>query len=128
MRQVLCNLDDIKRPRRLVENLIHLLETPASGFREEKVDGRHHGEVDDSEDDVGLVADVGESYGRNHYDHEVEGPVCGGGDCVCGCADGEGRDFCGVQPGHAEPANGEEGVEDEEENGLIIVSFVRDMG
>ncbi len=30
------------------------------------------GDVHDGEDDVGLVLDGGESYGRDHYDHEVE--------------------------------------------------------
>jgi hypothetical protein len=33
---------------------------------------------------------------------------------VCGCTDSERDDFGGVEPGHAQPADGE-GVEDEEE-------------
>jgi hypothetical protein len=38
----------------------------------------------------------------------------GGGESVCGCTDSERDGFGGVEPGHAQPADGE-GVEDEEE-------------
>lgn len=124
MRHLLRNLHHVKRIRRLVENLIHFLERAVRRLGEEEVHAGHHEGVYDGEDDVGLVADVCEGGRRDHYDHEVEDPVCGCGDCICGGADGEGRDFGGVEPGHAEPADGEEGVEDEEEDSLVGESLV----
>ncbi len=120
IRQFLRNPHHIKRTRRLMENLVHFLERAVCRLWEEEVHTRHHGCIDDGEDYVGSVSNIGEGGRSNHYNHEVEDPVCGGGNCVCGRADGEGCDFGGIQPCHAEPADGEEGVEDEEENGLFV--------
>jgi hypothetical protein len=75
MRQLRGNLDTIERVRRLMEDLVHLLETPVRGLGKEEVHGWHDGGVDDGEDDVGLVADGGECDGCDHHDHEVESPV-----------------------------------------------------
>ena len=41
-----------------------------------------------------------------------------GGDGVGGSTDGQWCNLSRIQPSHAEPSNGEERVEDEEENGL----------
>jgi hypothetical protein len=124
MRHVVRNLDDIEGARRLVEDLVHLLERAVGRLREEKVHAGHHGRVDDSKNDVRLVSNVCKCDWRDHDDHEVEDPVCCRRDGVCGGADGEGGDFGGVEPGHSEPADGEEGVEDEEHYGLGVVSGV----
>ncbi len=101
IRQFLGHSYNIKRTCRLMENLIHFLERAVRRLRKEKVHARHHGGVDDGEDYIRPVPDVGEGGGSNHYDHEVEDPVCGSGNCVCGRADREGCYFGGVEPGHA---------------------------
>ena len=75
MRQLVCNLDNVESVGRLVEDFIHFLERAVSGFGEEEVDGWDHCGVDDGEDDVGLVANVGKGGGSNHDDEEVEDPV-----------------------------------------------------
>lgn len=97
------------------------------------------GDLHDSEDDVGLVLDRVEGNRGDHDDHEVEGPVGRGGQSVGGSADTEGHlkhttsvthtitkkrsskekktyDLSGIQPGHAQPADGEKGVEDKQED------------
>jgi hypothetical protein len=51
---------------------------------------------------------------RTH--HEVPDPVRRCAEAVGRGADAKRHDLGRVQPSHAEPANGEEGVEDEEEN------------
>lgn len=134
---VVRNADDVEDIRRLVEDLVHLLERAVRGLGVEEVDAGDDEGVDDGEDDVGLVADCVEGDGRDHDDHEVEGPVGGRRERVCRRADPQGHDFGRVEPGHAEPADGElggrlcqlswpmgrrlstrgtyEGVEDEEE-------------
>jgi hypothetical protein len=75
VRQVLRNLNNIERICRLVEDLVHLLETSVRGLGKEKVNGGYHGSVDDGENNVSLVANRGEGDGRDHDDHEIEGPV-----------------------------------------------------
>lgn len=100
----------------LVEDAVHLLEGAVGRLRVEEVHRGDHEGVDDCEDDVGLVADRVEGDGRDHHDHEVENPIAGGGQRVGGGADPQRHDLGRVQPGHAEPADGEEGVEDEEED------------
>jgi hypothetical protein len=47
------------------------------------------------------------------------------GNGVCGRANGEGGDFCRVQPCHAQPADGEEGVEYKEEDSLRMLVSLR---
>jgi hypothetical protein len=51
----------------------------------------------------------------------TEGPVGGGGDGIGGRTNAERCNFGGVEPCHAQPADGEEGVEDEEEDNLLFV-------
>lgn len=70
---------DIEVRRRFAENAVHFFEGAVGSLGIEKVD---HGEdegINDSEDNVGLVFDGGESNGCDHYDHEVESPVRGRG-------------------------------------------------
>ena len=104
---------------RLMENLIHLLQTAVGRLREEEVDRRHHECVNDCKNDIGLVSNVCKGGRRDHDNHEVEDPVRGCGDGVCGSSDIQRGDFGGVEPGHAEPTDGEEGVEHEEEHSLV---------
>ena len=99
MRHLLRNLNHVENISSLVEDLVHFFQGAVCRLREEEVDRGHHGGVDDGEDDVGFVADVGEGRGRDHDDHKVKDPVCGGGDGVRGGADVEGCDFGGVEPG-----------------------------
>jgi len=42
-----------------------------NGYREKR-----GWDIHDGEDDVRLIFDGGESYGRDHHDHEVEGLAC----------------------------------------------------
>lgn len=53
---------------------------------------------------------------RDHDDHEVENPVCSGRDGISRCPDAEWCDLCRVEPGHAQPADGEERVEHKQEH------------
>jgi hypothetical protein len=66
------NLNDIERVRRLVENLIHLLQRSVRGFWEKEVDAGDHGGVDYGENNVGLVTDVCKGNRGDHYDDEIE--------------------------------------------------------
>lgn len=100
----------------LLEDGIHLFEGSVGRLGEEEVDRREHDGVDDGKDDVCVGLDVLERRGRNHDDQPVKDPVRAGGEGVGRGADSERSDLGGIQPGHAEPANGEEGVEDEEEH------------
>lgn len=72
----------------------------------------------DSEDNVGLVADVGKGNRGDHDDHEVPDPVGRGGQGVGRGADLQRHNLSRVQPGHTQPTDGEAGVENEEEDGL----------
>lgn len=63
---------------------------------------------------------------RTH--HEVKDPVSGSGESVGGSTDTQGNDLGGVEPGHAEPANSEEGVEDEEEDNTSDLASVGALG
>lgn len=91
----------------------------------------------DSEDDVGLITDTVKSYRRDHHDHKVEDPVGTGAwldnilnaglnmkvrlpsrKCICGRTNAQWHDLCWIQPRHSEPTDGEEGVKNEEEDGL----------
>lgn len=110
------NPHGIKDTTALPENHIHLLETAIRRLRVEEVDGRENGGVDDGEDDVRLVSNAGERHGRDHHDHEIPDPVPARGHRVRRRSDPQGDDLRRVQPCHAEPADGEEGVEDEEED------------
>ena len=135
-RLLLRHLDRVPDRRRLVEDGVHLLERAVRRLRVQEVDdghdeavaatglakwylkvGKEQASLHDGEDDVGLPGDGGEGDGRDHDDHEVEGPVGARGQRVGGRADAQRYDLGRVQPGHAEPADGEEGVEDEQEHG-----------
>ena len=102
---------------RLSKDAIHLLQTPQRRLRIKQIhDGQDEG-VDGRENEVRFPADGREADRRDHDDEEIEGPVGGCAEGVGGRADPQGHDFGGIQPGHAEPADGEEGVVDEEEEG-----------
>ena len=111
------NAHGIKDTAALAENHIHLLETAIGRLRVEEVHRGENGGVDDGEDDIRLVADAREGDRGDHHDHEIPDPVPARGHRVRWRADPQGHDLGGVKPGHAQPADGEEGVEDEEEDG-----------
>lgn len=54
-----------------VEDFVHFFERAVGGFGEEKVYARHHEGVDDGEDGVRVVLDIGECHWRDHDDHEL---------------------------------------------------------
>ena len=108
--------DGVEDGTALPEDDVHLLEAAVGGFGVEEVDGGEDEGVDDGEDDVGPVADAREGDGRDHHDHEVPDPVPARRHRVRRRPDPQRHDLGRVQPGHAEPADGEEGVEDEEED------------
>ena len=110
------NPHGIKDTAALPENHIHLLETAIRRLRVEEVDGGENGGVDDGEDDICLVPDAREGHRGDHHDHEIPDPVPARRYRVRGSADPQRHDLGGVKPGHAQPADGEEGVEDEEED------------
>lgn len=124
MRQIFGNLDNIEGAGCCMEDFIHLLERTIRSLREKEVYTWHHGGVDDSEDDVGFVADIGKCWWGDHDDHEVEGPIRGGRDSVCWGTDGKWRYLGWVKPRHSQPAYSEETVEYEEEDGLNGVSCI----
>lgn len=110
----------------LVEDAVHLLERAVRRLRVEEVDTGHHEGVDDGKDDVRPPPDVVEGDGRDHDDEEVEDPVGRRRQRVGGRPDPQRDDLGRVQPLHAQPADGEEGVEDEQEHdardlvGLVV--------
>lgn len=59
---LLGNADQREDVGCLVEDGVHLLKRSVGGFRVEEVNGRENGKVDDGEDDVSLVLDVGECH------------------------------------------------------------------
>lgn len=112
-----------KYTRRLVEDFVHFLQTAVRRLGEEEIHTRHDEGVDDREDNVRLVSDVREGRRGDHDHHEVEDPVGRGRNCVGRRADVERSNFSGVEPGHPEPTDGEEGVEYKEEDGLFHMSI-----
>lgn len=54
-----------------VEDFVHFFERAVGGFGEEKVYARHHEGVDDGEDGVRVVLNIGECHWRDHDDHEL---------------------------------------------------------
>lgn len=73
-RLVSSNFDDSKSAlptMDFVEDFVHFFERAVGGFGEEKVYARHHEGVDDGEDGVGVVLDIGECHWRDHDDHEL---------------------------------------------------------
>lgn len=61
------------------EDDVDLLEAAALGLGEEEPDaGEEEDAVEDGEDDVRLVAEVGEGRRRDHDDEEVAEPVAAG--------------------------------------------------
>lgn len=104
-------------PARDVEEDIDLFETAASGLGVEEVDSGGKDEVGSGEDDIGPPPDGRKGDGGDEDDDEIGEPVGGGGEGVGGSAHGERDEFDGPQPGHALPADGEEGDEDEDGDG-----------
>ncbi len=78
---------------------------------------KNDGDEHDGKDDVGLPGDGGKGDGSDHDDNEVEGPVARGGQSVGRSTNPQRHDLGRVQPGHTQPTDGEEGVEDEQEEG-----------
>lgn len=114
VRQLFGDLDAVEWVSRLVKYLIHLLERASSSLREEEIHTGCHGSIDYSKDDVSPPSNVCKGDRCDHNDHEVEGPVCGGGDGVCRRTNRQRCNLSRVKPGHPEPSNRKEGVEDEE--------------
>lgn len=67
--------------------------------------------------DVGLISNGIECHRSHHHDHKIEDPVRGRRDGVRRSSNVQRRYLCRIEPCHAEPANGEERVEDEQEHG-----------
>ena len=65
VRHVAGDADDVERVGALVEDFVHLFERTACGLGEEEVGRGHHEGVDDGEDDVRVVLDVGKGRGRH---------------------------------------------------------------
>lgn len=106
-RLIPCNLDKVPDRSGLVEDVVHLLQRTVGSLRVEEVDDGEDksvtGEQESTivhpahqktgnyshncEDNVGSVSDGAESHRSNHDDHEIEGPVGGGGQSVGGGTD-----------------------------------------
>lgn len=69
-------------------------------FWKDKVRSNDHGSVDDGENDVRLVSNVGKRNGGDEDNHKVENPVCSGTDTIGGSSNGEGCDFGRIEPSH----------------------------
>lgn len=76
---ILRNLDDgepsLKTTSGVSEDCVHFFEGSICSLGIEEVDNREYEGVDDSEDDVCLVADGRKRNGSNHDDHEVPDPI-----------------------------------------------------
>lgn len=94
---------------------IHLLERAARGLGVEQPDDHRKKQVEHEEDHVRPPADVGDGDGRDLHDQEVEDPVTGGGQGGGVRAVPQRHELRRVQPGDGEPANGEDGLVEEEE-------------
>lgn len=81
-----------------MEDLVHFFQGPVGSFRIEEVHARNHEGVNNGENDVGPVSDVGEGWRRHHNYHEVENPVCGCGNGVGRSTNTERCDFSGIEP------------------------------
>lgn len=75
-------------------------------------------DLHDGENNISFIANALKRHWRDHYNHEVEDPVGTSRQSVGGGTDTQRNDLSGVQPGHTEPTDGEECVEDKEEDGL----------
>lgn len=95
-------------PRRILEQVIHLLERQQLrlGQREPKVDGI--GKVEDDENHVKLPADIGDGWAGDLANHGVEGERDHGGDGDALGASVGVKDFGGDDEGEG-PAGGGEG-------------------
>lgn len=69
----------------------------------------------DRENDVGFITDRTEGNWRDHDNSEVPDPVRRSRETICRRTNSQGNNLSRVQPSHAQPAYGEERVEDEEE-------------
>lgn len=81
---------DVGNTVRILEDVLDLFEGLARRLGEEEEDVQEHGGQEDTEDDVGLPADGGESDGDEETQSGVEGPVGGGGQCDGLTPDAEG--------------------------------------
>lgn len=115
-RLILGHLDDIEHVRSLAEGRIHLFERAVGGFRVKEVDRGKHGRLYDCEDDIRLVADGRKSDRRDHDNHEIKRPICGSRKRIRRGPDPQGNNLGRVQPGHLQPADGEDAVKDEQES------------
>ena len=74
-------------------------------------------DLHDCEDDIGFVPDRCEGNRGDHDDHEVESPISTRRQCIGWSSDSKRHNLGRVKPGHAQPANGEKCVEDEQKCG-----------
>lgn len=99
---------------RFVKDGIDLFQATARRFGVEEVDEGQEGKVEDGEDEVAFPALAVHGAGGHHDGGKVPDPVGRGGDGVALGAQVQGHDLGAVEPGHAEEAEGEEGVVEEE--------------
>lgn len=136
VRFLLGRAHQVEDARGLVENAVHFLQRTTSCFGVEEVShredecvavfismGKYKGgrlvgveNSHDGKNDVRLVSDVLKSNRGNHDNEEVENPVRRGSQGIGRRANLQWHDFGRVQPGHAQPADSEEGVEDKQEH------------
>lgn len=75
-------------------------------------------DLHDGKDDISLVSDILERRRSDHDNHKVEDPVGRRGQRVGRGSNSQRHNLSWVQPGHTQPTDGEEGVEDKEEDSL----------
>lgn len=90
------------------------------GLDKGEVDDGDEGKVEAHEDKVGLPRNLVDHDGSELDDGVVEDPVRRRRQTVGFGTDADGRNLCRVQPGDTEPANGEESVVDEDEDGRDV--------
>lgn len=105
-----------------VEDTVHSLELVTIGLDEEPVDNRNESEIKAHEDKVRFPSDGIDHDGRELHDRIVEQPIGRCRESIGFSSDSDGSDFRGIQPSDAQPADSEEGVEQEDHHGSGICS------
>jgi len=108
MLPIIRHINPRDKPRRLLKQVMHLLQRDFRRLREERPEEDGVREIADDEEDVVAPADVRDGHGRDLADHGVEGEAGHGGDGDAFGAGGGVEDFRGDDPRCGKLAGGSE--------------------
>ena len=96
----------------ILEHGLNLLEGLTSGLREQEENVDESTGIEDTEEQVGLPLDIGESNGGEHAESSVESPVSGGRKSHTLTTEAEREQLWGISPGNGTPGRSERGDEE----------------